>query len=152
MNLKKIKKGRKNTATEIEPDTVTENGQQSREQIDQQNQEQIDQQNQEQAEQQNQEQAEQQERKTDRSNYVYIVECADHTYYTGWTTDVARRVACHNSGKGAKYTRSRLPVVLRYYEAYETKQEAMSREYAIKQLSRQEKEELIAAMKERLEP
>lgn len=144
MNLKEIKKGRKNTATEIEPDTVTENGQQSQEQIDQRNQERIGQ--------QNQEQAEQQERKTDRSNYVYIVECVDHTYYTGWTTDVARRVACHNSGKGAKYTRSRLPVVLRYYEAYETKQEAMSREYAIKQLSRQEKEELIAAMKDRLEP
>lgn len=80
------------------------------------------------------------------SSYVYIVECADHTYYTGWTTDVQRRVACHNSGKGAKYTKTRLPVVLRYYEVCDTKQEAMRREYAIKQLTRKEKEELMRSI------
>ena len=76
-------------------------------------------------------------------NFVYIVECADHTYYTGWSTDPVRRAEAHNSGKGAKYTRSRLPVVLRYYEEFATKEEAMRREYAIKQLTRQEKEALI---------
>ena len=72
-------------------------------------------------------------------NYTYIVECKDGTLYTGWTTDLERRMKAHNSGKGAKYTRSRLPVVLRYYESFETKQEAMRREYEIKQLTRKEK-------------
>ncbi len=76
-------------------------------------------------------------------NYTYIVECKDGTLYTGWTTDLERRIKAHNSGKGAKYTRSRLPVVLRYYESFETKQEAMRREYEIKQLTRKEKEKLI---------
>lgn len=76
-------------------------------------------------------------------NYVYIVECKDGTLYTGWTTDLERRMKAHNSGKGAKYTRSRLPVMLRYYESFETKQEAMRREYEIKQLTRKEKEKLI---------
>lgn len=76
-------------------------------------------------------------------NYIYIVECKDGTLYTGWTTDLERRIKAHNSGKGAKYTRSRLPVVLRYYESFETKQEAMRREYEIKQLTRKEKEKLI---------
>ena len=72
-------------------------------------------------------------------SYIYIVECADGTWYTGWTTDPARRVRTHNSGKGAKYTKPRRPVTLVYYESFETKQEAMSREYAIKRLSRKEK-------------
>ena len=76
-------------------------------------------------------------------NYTYIVECSDGTLYTGWTTDLERRMKAHNSGKGAKYTRCRLPVVLQYYESFETKQEAMRREYEIKQLSRKEKEKLI---------
>lgn len=76
-------------------------------------------------------------------NYTYIVECKDGTLYTGWTTDLERRMKAHNTGKGAKYTRSRLPVVLRYYESFETKQEAMKREYEIKQLTRKEKEKLI---------
>ena len=61
--------------------------------------------------------------------YTYIVECADRSLYTGYTTDVKARIRKHNSGKGAKYTRSRLPVKLVYYEEYETKHEAMSREY-----------------------
>ena len=79
----------------------------------------------------------------DKTNYTYIVRCSDGTLYTGWTTDVERRVRTHNSGKGAKYTRSRLPVTLVYYETYPTKQEAMRREWEIKQLTREEKERLI---------
>lgn len=67
----------------------------------------------------------------DKINYTYIVRCSDGTLYTGWTTDVERRVRTHNSGKGAKYTRSRLPVTLVYYETYPTKQEAMRREWEI---------------------
>nr|WP_296158309.1 GIY-YIG nuclease family protein [uncultured Blautia sp.] len=77
-------------------------------------------------------------------NYTYIVQCADGTLYTGWTTDVIRRLKEHNEGKaGAKYTRAKRPVNLVYYEGYETKEEAMRREYAIKQLTRKEKLELI---------
>lgn len=76
-------------------------------------------------------------------NYTYMVKCRDGSLYTGWTTDVERRIKEHNEGRGAKYTRSRRPVELVYYEAFETKAEAMRREYAIKQLSREEKEKLI---------
>ena len=76
-------------------------------------------------------------------NYVYILTCADGTLYTGWTNDLAARLQTHNSGKGAKYTRSRLPVSLSYYEEYETAREAQSREVKIKQLSRKEKLALI---------
>lgn len=61
-------------------------------------------------------------------NYTYIVKCRDNTYYTGWTKDLDRRMKAHNSGTGAKYTRSRRPVRLVYYEAYRTKEEAMRRE------------------------
>ena len=76
-------------------------------------------------------------------NYVYILECADGTLYTGWTNDLEHRVRMHNEGKGAKYTRARLPVTLAYYEAFETKAEAMKREYAIKHLTRKQKEMLM---------
>ena len=76
-------------------------------------------------------------------NYTYIVKCADSTLYTGWTNDLDKRIKAHNSGKGAKYTKTRRPVKLVYYEEHETKNEAMSREYAIKHLSRKEKEILI---------
>ena len=76
-------------------------------------------------------------------HYVYILRCADDTLYTGWTTDVEKRVAVHNSGKGAKYTRARLPVELVYTEEFDDKVEAQKREYAIKQLTRAEKETLI---------
>ena len=72
-------------------------------------------------------------------NYTYIVRCCDNTLYTGWTTDLDRRMEAHNSGKGAKYTRSRRPVELIYAERFDTKQEAMRREWEIKQLSREEK-------------
>lgn len=76
-------------------------------------------------------------------NYTYIVECSDGTLYTGWTNNLEKRIVMHNSGKGAKYTKTRIPVVLRYYEEFQTKEEAMAREYRIKQLSRKEKLELI---------
>ena len=76
-------------------------------------------------------------------NYTYLLRCSDGTYYCGWTNDLDKRVAAHNSGKGAKYTKTRRPVELVYYETFETKQEAMSREYHIKRLTRAEKEELV---------
>ena len=76
-------------------------------------------------------------------NYTYILECGDGTYYCGWTNDLEQRLSAHNAGKGAKYTRMRLPVKLIYFEEYETKEEAMSREWHIKRLSRSEKKELI---------
>lgn len=76
-------------------------------------------------------------------NYTYILRCADGTYYCGWTNNLDRRLKAHNEGKGAKYTRSRRPVALVYYEAFSIKEEAMRREYEIKQLPRKKKEELI---------
>lgn len=78
-------------------------------------------------------------------NYTYILKCADGTYYTGWTTDLAQRLKAHNQGTGAKYTRARLPVTLAYAELHETKSEAMKREAAIKKLSRKEKEALATS-------
>lgn len=77
-------------------------------------------------------------------NYAYILECADGTLYTGWTDDLEKRLAVHNAGRGAKYTRSRLPVKLLFYECYRTKEEAMRRENEIKRLKRKEKLSLIA--------
>lgn len=76
-------------------------------------------------------------------NYTYILKCRDGSLYTGWTTDLERRLKEHNSGKGAKYTKSRRPVVLAYYETFDTKEEAMKREYAIKQLRRKDKLKLL---------
>ena len=76
-------------------------------------------------------------------NYIYIVECRDKSLYTGWTTDLKKRIAVHNAGKGAKYTKSRRPVKLVYSEEFDTKAEAMRREYAIKHMSRPEKLKLI---------
>ncbi len=75
--------------------------------------------------------------------YVYILRCRDGTLYTGMTDDLHKRIAAHNAGKGAKYTRGRGPVELVYHEQLETKAEACKREFAIKQLTRQEKIELI---------
>ena len=77
--------------------------------------------------------------------YTYILKCSDNTLYTGWTTDLKRRLATHNQGKGAKYTRTRLPVTLVYYETFPTKRQALQREAAIKKLSRPQKERLISA-------
>ena len=76
-------------------------------------------------------------------NYTYILKCSDGTYYCGWTNDLENRLKTHNAGKGSKYTKARLPVELVYYEEFETKEEAMSREWHIKRLSRAEKEALI---------
>ncbi|MCR5720152.1 MAG: GIY-YIG nuclease family protein [Lachnospiraceae bacterium] len=76
-------------------------------------------------------------------NYTYIVKCADGSLYTGWTNNLDNRIKAHNEGKGAKYTKSRLPVELLYYEEYDTKEEAMSREWHIKQMARSEKLKLI---------
>ena len=77
-------------------------------------------------------------------NYTYILKCADGTLYCGWTNDLEKRLKAHNEGKGAKYTRSRLPVALVYYEEFETSREAQSREVKIKQLTRTQKLELIS--------
>jgi len=74
---------------------------------------------------------------------TYMVRCADGTLYTGWTNDLEKRLAAHNAGRGAKYTRSRRPVALVYAEEFATKEEAMSREARIKRMTRQEKEELV---------
>lgn len=76
-------------------------------------------------------------------NYTYVVECTDGSLYTGWTNNLENRMKAHNCGKGAKYTRAKGPVELVYYEGFRTKQEAMRREYELKQLSRQEKQRLI---------
>ena len=78
-----------------------------------------------------------------KRNYTYMVKCSDGTLYTGWTTNLEHRVKAHNDGEGAKYTRSRRPVELVYYEEYATKAEAMKREDSIKQLTRKQKEKLI---------
>ena len=74
-----------------------------------------------------------------QSCYVYIVRCADGTLYTGWTTDLDRRLKAHNDGTGAKYTRSRRPVELVYQELFDDKIEAQKREWAIKHMTRKEK-------------
>lgn len=74
---------------------------------------------------------------------IYIVECRDGTYYTGYTNDIKKRIKAHNEGKGAKYTSGRRPVTLKYTEKYKTKSEALKREYAIKQLTRVEKQKLF---------
>lgn len=77
-------------------------------------------------------------------NYTYMVQCADETLYTGWTNCLEKRLKAHNSGRnGAKYTKTKRPVSLVYYEGFFTKEEAMQREYQIKQLTRKRKLELI---------
>ena len=76
-------------------------------------------------------------------NYAYILRCADGSLYTGWTNDLERRLKAHNAGRGGKYTRSRRPVALVYAEEWSTPREAMSREWHIKQLTREEKLQLI---------
>lgn len=80
-------------------------------------------------------------------NYTYILSCADGSLYTGWTNDLEKRLAAHNAGKGGKYTRSHRPVALAYYEEFSTKEEAMRREAAIKNLTRPEKLKLIESKK-----
>ena len=85
----------------------------------------------------------------EQGNFTYILECSDGTLYTGWTNDLERRVKAHNAGKGAKYTKSRRPVKLVYFESFSTKQEAMRRECEIKQLKRQETEIMITGFQQK---
>ena len=73
--------------------------------------------------------------------------CKDNTLYTGWTNSLERRIKAHNEGKGAKYTRGRLPVKLVYFEEFSTKNEALKREYEIKKMKREEKNLLIKSKK-----
>ena len=75
--------------------------------------------------------------------YCYILQCADGTFYTGWTTDPERRVSQHNKGIGAKYTSTRRPVKLVYLETYPNRTEAMRRELAIKKMNRGQKSKLM---------
>lgn len=75
--------------------------------------------------------------------YCYIVECADGTLYTGWAVDPERRVAVHNKGRGARYTRTRRPVKLVYLEEQPDRKTAMKREVAIKRMGRARKLRLI---------
>ena len=72
-------------------------------------------------------------------NYVYMLRCRDDSLYCGWTTDLESRIVQHNAGKVAKYTRSRLPVKLVYFEMYEDRHEALSREWHLKHMKREEK-------------
>lgn len=81
-------------------------------------------------------------------NYTYILKCSDGTFYTGWTNHLERRLAAHNAGTGAKYTRSHRPVELFYFETFPSREAAMRREWQIKQLRHSEK----AALKERGQP
>ena len=76
-------------------------------------------------------------------HFVYVLRCADDTLYTGYTTDVQRRVAEHEAGEGAKYTRGRTPVEVVHVESFSSKSAAMSREYEIKQFTRSRKERLV---------
>ena len=80
-----------------------------------------------------------------KSHYMYVLECADGTLYTGYAVDVQARLAAHNAGKGAKYTRARLPVSLLAYAEFASKHDAMHAEYVFKQLSRNEKDALLAS-------
>ena len=79
----------------------------------------------------------------EKKNYTYILKCADGTLYCGWTNDLEKRLKAHNGGKGAKYTRARLPVTLAYFEEFEASADAQKREYQIKQMTRKEKLKLI---------
>ena len=85
----------------------------------------------------------------DHKAYMYVVECRDGSYYTGYTTDVKKRVAVHNSGKGAKYTRARLPVKLIYVQGFDSKEEAMSAEVLLKRKKRVQKERFLSENQEK---
>ena len=76
--------------------------------------------------------------------FTYILECADGTFYTGWTTNLEQRLQAHNAGRGGRYTRGRRPVRLAYFEEHSTRQEAQRREAVLRRLSRAMKISLIA--------
>ncbi len=75
--------------------------------------------------------------------YAYIARCSDDTLYVGYTNDIERREAVHNDGRGARYTRGRLPVKIVYFEMFENRSEAMKREWEMKQMKKAEKEALL---------
>ena len=75
----------------------------------------------------------------ENKHYFYVLRCVDETFYAGYTNNLQKRVATHNAGKGAKYTKTRIPVECIYFETFSTKQEAMRQEYAFKQLTRPQK-------------
>ncbi|MEG0385710.1 GIY-YIG nuclease family protein [Solibacillus cecembensis] len=79
----------------------------------------------------------------ENKHYFYVLECRDTSYYAGYTNDLEKRITVHNAGKGAKYTRARVPVECIYFETFETKQQAMRAEYAFKQLPRIKKIEYM---------
>ncbi|KAB3529204.1 GIY-YIG nuclease family protein [Alkaliphilus serpentinus] len=79
--------------------------------------------------------------------FTYLLKCNDGTYYTGWTVDLEQRLKKHNQGTASKYTRSRLPVGLVYWEEYKTRSEAQKREATLRKLSRKYKESLIESFK-----
>jgi putative endonuclease len=79
-------------------------------------------------------------------NYTYLLQCSDGTFYAGWTVDLEARLRAHNSGKGARYTRSRLPVKLVYWETHQSRSDAQRRELIIRKLGRKQKEELVQSM------
>jgi len=76
-------------------------------------------------------------------NFIYIIKCKDDSLYTGWTNDLEARIKAHNEGRGAKYTKGRGPVELLYTEEFDTKEEAMKREFALKKLTKAKKMRLI---------
>ncbi|WKB37191.1 GIY-YIG nuclease family protein [Terrilactibacillus sp. S3-3] len=78
-----------------------------------------------------------------KKHTVYILECEDGSYYTGYTTDVEKRLSVHRSGKGAKYTRSHKPIEVIHEETFPDRSSALKREYEIKQLTKQQKEILV---------
>ena len=80
-------------------------------------------------------------------HYAYMLRCKDNSIYSGYTTDLEKRLATHNSGMGAKYTRARLPVKLVYFEEFKDKKEAMKREWQFKQYTHEEKEAIISSSK-----
>jgi len=84
------------------------------------------------------------------SSYVYVLRCGDGSLYTGWTNDLKQRLAAHQSGKGAKYTRGRLPIDMVYYEELPDKSTALKRENELKNLKKAEKELLIQQAKQSL--
>ncbi len=85
---------------------------------------------------------------TENLNYTYMLRCADNSLYTGWTNDLGKRLRAHNAGTGAKYTGSRRPVQLVYFEIFSSKNEAMSREFHLKRMKKDAKERLIGELSE----
>ena len=89
------------------------------------------------------------ENRKQNKNYTYILKCSDGSLYCGWTNDLEKRLSAHNAGTASKYTRTRRPVELIYFEEFQTKQEAMSREFRIKKLTRAEKLRLTEGFSQR---